>query len=104
MEELAEERERLGLESVYLMGFSWGTALACAYTLQRGLTGIAGLILCGPYLCMARWDRDQRANIARMPEAERKAIEDGESRGDFGEAYQNAMMVYYAWHVWRLSP
>ena len=104
VEELAEVRERLGLDSVYLMGFSWGTALACAYALKRGLTGIAGLILCGPYLSTARWDRDQRANIARMPEAERKAIEDGEETGDFGEAYQNAMMAYYARHICRLSP
>lgn len=104
VEELAEVRERLGLTSVYLMGFSWGTALACAYTLQRGLDGIAGLILCGPYLSTARWDRDQRTNIARMPEAERRAIEDGERSGDFGEAYQNAMMAYYARHVCRLSP
>ena len=67
-------------------------------------TGIAGLILCGPYLSTARWDRDQRANIARMPEAERRAIEDGERTGDFGEAYQDAMMAYYARHVCRISP
>ena len=104
VEELAELRKRLGLASIFLMGFSWGTALACAYALKHGLDGIEGLILCGPYLSTALWDRDQRANIARMPEATRKAIEFGESQGDYGEAYQNAMMEYYARHICRLSP
>jgi len=104
VEELAEVRARLGLTSVYLMGFSWGTALACAYALKKGLAGIAGMILCGPYLSTARWDADQRANIARMPGAARKAIESGERTGGFGEEYQNAMMEYYARHVCRLSP
>ena len=104
VEELAEVRRRLGLTSVYLMGFSWGTALACSYALRKGLTGIAGLILCGPYLSTARWDRDQRANIAGMPEATRKAIEQGEQSGDFGDGYQSAMMDYYTRHVCRLSP
>ena len=104
VEELAEVRRRLGLTSVYLMGFSWGTALACSYALRKGLTGIAGLILCGPYLSTARWDRDQRANIAGMPEATRKAIEQGEQSGDFGYSYQSAMMDYYTRHVCRLSP
>lgn len=104
IEELAEVRTQLGLASVYLMGFSWGTALACAYALQKGLAGIAGLILCGPYLSTSLWDNDQRANIARMPETSRKAIVDGERTRDFGEAYQNAMMEYYERHVCRLSP
>jgi proline-specific peptidase len=104
VEELAVVRERLGLTSVYLMGFSWGTALACSYALQRGVAGIAGMVLCGPYLSTARWDKDQRANIARMPETAREAIETGERTGDFGEAYQGAMMAYYSRHVCRLSP
>lgn len=104
VDELAEVRERLGLERVFLMGFSWGTALACAYVLERGLAGVAGLVLCGPFLSTARWDADQRRNIALLPEGSRAAIETGEAAGDFGEAYQAAMMEYYARHVCRLSP
>jgi len=104
VQELAEVRARLGLTSVYLMGFSWGTALACAYAVERGLEGIAGLILCGPYLSTSLWDAAQRVNIAEMPEAARKAIEDGERTGEFGDSYQAAMMEYYARHLCRLSP
>jgi len=104
VEELAEVRLRLGLTSLYLMGFSWGTALACSYALRHGLDGLEGLILCGPYLSTARWDADQRANISRMPMAARDAIEAGERSGDFGKAYEDAMMEYYARHVCRLSP
>jgi proline iminopeptidase len=104
VDELAEVRKSLGLTAVFLMGFSWGTALVCSYALERGLKGIAGLLLCGPYLSTSLWDRDQRANIARMPEASRNAIEHGEREGDFGEAYQSAMIEYYARHVCRLSP
>ena len=71
VDELAEVRDRLGLERVILMGFSWGTALACAYLLERGLAGVGGLVLCGPFLSTARWDADQRRNIALLPEAAR---------------------------------
>ena len=50
VDELAEVRGQLGLEQVVLMGFSWGTALACAYVLERGLAGVAGLVPLRPLL------------------------------------------------------
>jgi proline iminopeptidase len=102
--ELGEVRRKLGLARVYLMGFSWGTALACAYMLDREPAGVEGLVLCGPYLSTARWDGDQRANIARMPEEVRMAIEEGERKADYGDPYQAAMMEYYRRHVCRLDP
>ncbi len=102
--ELSEVCRKLGLSSVYLMGFSWGTALVCSYLLEKRPAGVKGLVLCGPLLSTARWDADQRENIALMPGNIRKAIEHGERESDYGEHYQVAMVAYYNKHVCRLDP
>ena len=104
VDELSKVRTSLGLDSVILMGFSWGTALACLYALNHGCLGIRGLILCGPFLSTPCWDADQRANIALMPNSTKMAIEQGEEEGNYGETYQTAMMEYYRRHVCRLDP
>ena len=102
--ELAWVRAALRLDDVYLMGFSWGCALACAYMLGNRPGGVKGIILCAPYLSSPAWDADQRRNIALMPPEIRVVIETGEATGNFGDAYQEAMMVYYEKHVCLLSP
>jgi proline iminopeptidase len=102
--ELARVREALNLDEVYLMGFSWGCALICAYLLDRQPKGVKGLLLCAPYLSSPAWDADQRSNIALLPPEIRSAIETGEAAGNYGEAYQEAMMAYYERHVCLLSP
>jgi len=102
--ELAWVRAGLKLDEVYLMGFSWGCALACAYMLDNQPSGVKGILLCAPYLSSPAWDADQRRNIALMPPKIRVAIETGEATGDFGDPYQAAMMVYYEKHVCLLSP
>jgi len=104
VEELAAVRQALKLDEVVLMGFSWGCALACAYLLAERPTGIKGVVLCAPYLSSPVWDVDQRQNIARMPAEARTAIDQGESTGDYGEAYQAATMTYYKRHLCLLSP
>ncbi len=101
--ELDEVRRKLKIDSVHLMGFSWGTALICSYMIWKKPAGIKGLILCGPLLSTPRWDADQRANIEKMPKDVRDAIETGEKTGDYGESYQSAMMEYYYKHVCRLQ-
>ena len=102
--ELAWVRAGLKLDQVYLMGFSWGCALACAYMLDNQPSGVKGILLCAPYLSSPAWDADQRRNIALMPPEIREAIETGEATGDFGDTYQAAMMAYYEKHVCLLSP
>ncbi|MBN1191784.1 MAG: proline iminopeptidase-family hydrolase [Dehalococcoidales bacterium] len=102
--ELNEVRQRLVPDSVILMGFSWGTALASAWVLKMKPEKVKGLVLCGPLLSTPRWESDQRDNIAHMPGNIRKAIEDGEARGEYSQSYQNAMMEYYQRHVCRLEP
>ncbi len=104
IEELAQVRAGLHLDDVYLMGFSWGCALVCAYLLERRPAGVHGVMLCAPLISSPAWEEDQRANIARMPPDLREAIAAGEASGDFGDAYQRAMMAYYERHVCLLSP
>lgn len=104
VEELSEVRQKLNLKEVVLMGFSWGTALICSYLLQKKAKGVKGLILSGPILNSAMWGKDQRENIKRMPQEVQAAIEEGESRSDYGEAYESAMMAYYQKHVCRIDP
>jgi proline iminopeptidase len=102
--ELDVVRRALGLPEVVLMGFSWGAMLTCLYMLERPRTGIRGLVLCGPYLSTPRWDADQRAHLARLPAAEREAIEAGERTRDYGPAYQAATMAFYRRHLCCLDP
>ncbi|MDD4956299.1 MAG: proline iminopeptidase-family hydrolase [Candidatus Omnitrophica bacterium] len=104
VDELAQIREFLKLGEVYLMGFSWGTMLACSYMLEKKPEGVKGLILCGPYLSSPRWHDDQRAYIEQMPPDMKSAIKDAERAGDYGKRYQDAVMSYYHRHVCRLDP
>jgi proline iminopeptidase len=102
--ELEEVRRQLKLDKVYLMGFSWGTALICSFMIDKKPSRVSGLILCGPCLSTQKWYDDQRENIAKMPDEVRNAIETGEKTGDFGDSYQAAMMQYYYKHICRLNP
>ncbi len=102
--ELTRVREALKLEEVYLMGFSWGCALICAYMLGRKPGGVKGIMLCAPYLSSPAWHNDQRLNISLMPAEIRTVIEICEETGNYGEEYQEAMMAYYEKHICLLSP
>ena len=105
VEELATVRRALGLERMFLLGQSWGALLATEYLLRCGQDGIAGLILSGPCLHARRFAADQRAHLARMPQAVQAAVAAGEASGDYaGQAYQAAMGAFYARHVCRLDP
>jgi proline iminopeptidase len=97
--ELDEVLNELKLPQIILMGFSWGCGLISAYMLQQKPQMIKALILSAPFLSTPMWDKDQRDNIARMPLDVIRAIEKGESEGDFGDDYQNAMMEYYKRHL-----
>lgn len=94
----------LDLKDFFLMGFSWGSFLACSYLLEKTPPGVKGVFLCGPLISVPRWDADQRQYIAQLPSPIRQAIEKGEEEHDYGDAYQKAMMQYYQRHVCRLDP
>ncbi len=104
IEELDEVKSALKLQEVVLMAFSWGCALTCAYMLEKRPDGVKGLILSGPLLSSPLWEKDQRENIATMPEPVIQAIDEGERSQEYTGAYQSAMMDYYKKFVCRMNP
>ncbi len=105
VDELKAVRAALGLERFHLAGQSWGTALAVRYAATVLDPGVASLVLSGPFLDSARWQADQRAHLAALPPEIQQVVADAEASGEFeSEAYQEAMMAFYARHVCRLDP
>jgi len=102
--ELAAVREALSLKEVFLLGFSWGAALVCSYLLAHRPPGVKGLILSGPLLSTPLWERDQRRLVGRLPASLKEVIRTAEETGDFGEAYEGAMMSFYRRHLCLLDP
>lgn len=105
VKELAEVIDGLRLQSVNLMGHSWGAMLAAEYALRKGQEKIRSIILSGPLLSVPMWEADQRRYIAELPAGDQKIIEDAEIRNIYDEnSYQKVMMKYYSLHVCRLDP
>lgn len=84
----------LKLNSFYLHGHSWGTALALEYYLKYP-SGIKGIIFNSPYFSTALWKKDAEILIKTLPENVQKAIAEGEKTGNFKtESYLTANTVY----------
>lgn len=102
VEELSQVRVALQLDTVHILGQSWGSMLATAYMQDKRPKGVRSLILSGPCLSASRWADDQRAYLKELPKDVQETIYKAESTSDFGEGYQAAMMEYYKRHVCRL--
>jgi len=86
--------KKLQLESFYLHGHSWGTALALEYYLQHP-KGVKGIIFNSPYFSTALWKKDANMLIKTLPDSIQIAIAEGEKTGNFNSAaYINANSVY----------
>ena len=86
--------DHLSLDSFYLHGHSWGTALALEYYLQYP-KGIKAIIFNSPYFSTEVWKKDADTLISSLPLSIQKAIAEGERTGDFSaEAYQQANTVF----------
>lgn len=85
---------QLQLNSFYLHGHSWGTALALEYYLQYP-KGVKAIIFNSPYFSTTMWKKDAAILIKTLPESIQIAIAEGEKTGDFNSAaYINANTVY----------
>ena len=105
IEELARVRAALGLDTVHILGQSWGSMLAVEYMLAKPPAGVRSLILSGPCLSASRWKADQRQYVSELPKKTRETILRNEAAGTFSDPeYQDAMMEYYRLHVCRLDP
>lgn len=104
VDEVAAVREALELETVHLLGQSWGTMLAVAYLSRFGPAGVVSTVLSAPYISTPRWIADQRAYLAAMPLPVQEAVRIHEASGDFAApAYLEAMTSIYQKHLCRLE-
>jgi len=104
VEELHQVRQALELKKCYILGQSWGAALAVDYLLRKHPKGVESLILSGPLLSASRWIADQNAYIRELPKSTRETILKSEQTGAYSSPqYQAAMMEFYRRHVCRLD-
>lgn len=104
VEELGVVRAELGLETVNLLGHSWGTMLVASY-LATGPEGVRSVVFSSPCLDARQWALDQQGLLADLPADVRETIErcEREGRTD-SEDYATAMAAHSQQHVVRLDP
>lgn len=94
VEQVQKLREALDLEEVFLLGASWGTALALESYLAHP-EGVKGIIFSSPYFSTPIWEADADTLITFLPDSIQQAIEIGEREGNFNsKAYQDANRVF----------
>jgi proline iminopeptidase len=104
VEELAQLRAALELETVHLLGHSWGTMLAVDYLLTNP-KGIRSVVLSSPALSIPRWLQDTNELREGFPPEIQEAMSRHEKAGTTdSEEYQAATMAFYQRHVCRLDP
>ena len=98
-------RQELGLERFHLLGHSWGGALAAAYVIEKGTTGIASLILSSPLISTPAWIEDANFLRKRLPPEVQETLARHEAAGTIdSEEYRAASMEFYKRHVFGGEP
>jgi proline iminopeptidase len=94
IEQVEAVRKALHLNSFYLHGHSWGTALALEYYLKYP-KAVKGIIFNSPYFSTPVWKADADTLISTLPDSIQAAIATGEKNHDYeSEAYKNANEVF----------
>ncbi len=103
VQEVEAVRTALGLDSVHLLGHSWGGALAAEYLIATKPTGIKSVILSSPLLSTPRWIADAESLREQMPEEIQAVLDKHEQAGTLSSPeYAAATDSFYARHVLRL--
>ncbi|MBQ6395441.1 MAG: proline iminopeptidase-family hydrolase [Atopobiaceae bacterium] len=99
VDELETIREALGLDSIHLLGQSWGGMLAITYLVDRKPEGIRSVILSSTLSDSQLWGREQHRMAKQLPEAEWRALIEAEESGVFkGVEYSKAVGHYMELH------
>ncbi len=89
-------KESIGLSDFYLLGQSWGSALALEYYLRQP-EGIKGLIFSGPFFSTSLWEKDADSLISTLSDSIQIIIKESEESGSFQtNSYKYADSVYWA--------
>lgn len=103
VEEVAAVRRGLGLDSIHLLGSSWGGALAAEYMLAARPSGVASVIFSSPLISTPRWIADADSLRELLPEPVQQALDVHEAAGTIeSPEYAAATDSFYARHVRRL--
>lgn len=96
VEQVRAVKESLELDEFYLLGHSWGGALAIEYYLNYP-EGIKGLILSSPLISTPRWEADADTLIKTLPREMQAIIENANETGNYeSEEYQKADAYYWS--------
>lgn len=101
VEQVKAIKSALHLNEFYLLGASWGTALALEYY-DKYPEGVKGLIFNSPYFSTSVWTADARKLIANLPDSIQSAIHKAEEDSVFDtEAYAAANRYFSSKHLRR---
>lgn len=104
VEELAQLRTALGLESVHILGHSWGTMLATDYLLTQP-QGVASVVMSSPCISIPMWLEDCNLYIKQLPHAIQSIIMVHQKEGTTNSSeYHRAAAEFDKKHVNRLNP
>ena len=100
--EVDEVRAALGLESVHLLGQSWGGWLGIEYMLSQP-AGVQRLVLASTSASMPQFASETRRLREDLPVDVQQVLNKYEAIGDFhNPEYEEAVMAFYQKHVCRL--
>ena len=103
VQEVDAVRRALKLDTVHLLGHSWGGALAAEYLIATKPTGVRSVIFSSPLISTPRWIADADSLREQLPEAIQQVLDEHEQAGTIDSpAYQAATDSFYARHVQRL--
>ena len=98
VEQVEAIRAELQLNEFYLVGSSWGTALALEYY-SKYPDGVKGIIFNSPYFSTSIWSEDAKALIANLPDSIQVAIQVAERDSSFDtDAYAAANRFFLSKH------
>lgn len=96
VEQVKLVKQSLGLEEFYLLGQSWGSALALEYY-NKYPDGIKALVFTGPFFSTELWSRDADTLISTLSDSVQTIIARAETQNDFNsKEYEYADSLYWA--------
>ncbi len=100
--EVDEVRVALGLESVHLLGQSWGGWLGIEYMLSQP-AGVERLVLASTSASMPQFEAETRRLRKELPAEVQQVLNKYEALGDYhNPEYEEAVEAFYQKHVCRL--
>ena len=102
IEELHVIRQELSLDQFHLLGHSWGAALAGAYLLEKGTSGVASVIFSSPLLSTPLWMEDANYLRNQLPQDIQDTLNFHEMANTTdSDEYRDASRVFYDRHLTR---